>query len=217
MSTPDGTTALDKIFAPHSIAVIGASDAPGKVGTAALANVRGAGFAGPIFPVNPHRQLVQGLPAVASVRDLPQVVDLAIVCTPAATVPALVRECGEAGVGGLIILSAGFREIGAAGRAVDEALRAELARFPRDAPVRPQLPGRRWSRQRKLNASFAASMPLAGRLAFVSQSGALCTAMLDWAADQSIGFSHFISVGNMLDVDLADLLDYLADDGTPTL
>jgi acetyltransferase len=202
---------LETILAPRSVAVIGASAEPAKVGTVALANLLAGGFSGPIFPINPRRDVVQGLKAYPSVADLPQPVDLAIVCTPAATVPDLARQCGESGIGGLVILTAGFREVGAAGRAVDEALRAELQRFPAMRVVGPNclglmVPGS------GLNASFAASMAMPGRLAFISQSGALCTAMLDWAAEQSLGFSHFISVGNMIDVDVADLVDYLAQD-----
>jgi len=202
---------LRKILAPNSIAVIGASDEPSKVGAVTLANLRHAGFAGRIFPVNSRRQTVQGLTAFASVGSLPEPVDLAIICTPAATVPDLVRQCGECGVGGLIILTAGFQEVGSAGRSLDAALRAELRRFPRMRVIGPNCLGVMVP-QSRLNASFAATMPSPGRVAFVSQSGALCTAMLDWASEQSLGFSHFVSVGNMLDVDLADLLDYLAED-----
>ena len=202
---------LDKILAPKSVAVIGASNEPGKVGAIALANLVKAGFAGPIFPVHPRHKSVQGLRAYPSVVELPQEVDLAVICTPAPTVPDLVRQCGAAGVGGLIILTAGFREVGAAGHELDDALRSAVADFPKMRVIGPNCLGVIVP-EAKLNASFAASMPLAGRVAFVSQSGALCTAMLDWAAEQSLGFSHFISVGNMLDVDLADLLDYLAQD-----
>ncbi len=207
------THSLRKIFAPSSVAVIGASDEPGKVGSVTLANLLNAGFAGQVFPVNLRRPSVQGLTAYPSVNDLPGPVDLAIICTPAATVPELVRQCGDSGVGGLIILSAGFQEVGAGGRALEEALRSELARYPQMRAIGPNClgvmaPGAR------LNASFAANMALPGRVAFVSQSGALCTALLDWACEQSLGFSHFISIGNMLDVDLADLLDYLSEDRT---
>ena len=191
--------------------MIGASDAAGKVGSVTLANLLQAKFAGPIFPVNPSHQTVQGLKAYASVRDLPQPVDLAIICTPAPSVPELVRQCGKAGVGGLVILTAGFRETGTAGRAIDEDLRDELRRFPQMRAIGPNCLGVMVP-ESKLNASFAASMAAPGRVAFVSQSGALCTAMLDWACDNSVGFSHFISVGNMLDVDLGDLLDYLSGD-----
>ena len=192
--------------------MIGASSEPKKVGSVTLANLLSAGFAGPIFPINLHHETVQGRRAYTCLNDLPEPADLAIICTPAATVPDLVRQCGESGVGGVIILSAGFQEVGAAGRALEETLRSELSRYPKMRTIGPNclglmVPGAR------LNASFAATMALPGRVAFVSQSGALCTAMLDWACDQSLGFSHFISVGNMLDVGLADLLDYLADDG----
>jgi acetyltransferase len=204
---------LRSLFAPNSIAVIGASSEPGKVGSVTLANLLSAGFTGEVFPVNVHHQTVQGLRAYPSVKDLPQKVDLAIICTPAATTVDLVRQCGSSGVGGLIILSAGFQEVGAAGRALEGALRSELARYRQMRVIGPNCLGVMVP-SAKLNASFAATMALPGRVAFVSQSGALCTAMLDWAGEQSLGFSHFVSVGNMLDVDLADLLDYLAEDGT---
>ncbi len=203
---------LDKIFSPHSIAVIGASSAPGKVGTVTLANLLRGGFPGRIYPVNPGRETVQDLPAYRSVGHLPEKVDLAIVCTPAETVPDLIRQCGESGVGGVIILTAGFREAGPTGRTLDDALSNAVRRFPQMRVIGPNCLGVIVP-ESQLNASFAASMPLSGRVAFVSQSGALCTAMLDWACDRALGFSHFISVGNMLDVDLADLLDYLAEDG----
>jgi acetyltransferase len=207
------TRRLDRIFAPRSIAVIGASSEPGKVGSVTLQNLIRGGFSGPVFPVNPHHETVQGLAAHRSIADVPQKVDLAILCTPAATVPELARQCGEAGVGGLIILTAGFREMGPGGQKMDESLRSALATFPQMRVIGPNCLGVMVP-ESKLNASFAASMPRPGRVAFVSQSGALCTAMLDWADEQSLGFSHFISVGNMLDVDLGDLLDYLAEDGT---
>jgi acetyltransferase len=203
---------LDKIFAPRNIAVIGASNTLGKVGTVTLANLLQGGFAGQIYPVNPNHETVQGLPAYRSVGDLPETVDLAVVCTPAQSVAELVVQCGEMGVGGMVVLTAGFRETGPLGRALDEALSNAVRRFPRMRVIGPNCLGVIVP-QAKLNASFAASMPSPGRVAFVSQSGALCTAMLDWASDRALGFSHFISTGNMLDVDLADLLDYLAQDG----
>jgi acetyltransferase len=202
---------LDRILVPRSVAVIGASAEPNKVGAIALENLKQAGFAGPIYPVNPRRPTVQGLKAYASVAELPEPVDLAVICTPAETVPELVRQCGASGTGGLIILTAGFGEVGASGRTLEAALRGALAQFPGMRAIGPNCLGAIVPKS-KLNASFAASMPAEGRVAFVSQSGALCTAMLDWACEQSLGFSHFISIGNMLDVDLADLIDYLADD-----
>ena len=203
---------LDKIFSPRSIAVIGASNVPHKVGSVTLANLLRGGFTGQIYPVNPGRETVQALPAYRSVTQLPETVDLAIVCTPAETVPDLIIQCGESGVGGVIILTAGFRETGLPGHALDDALSKVVRRFPQMRVIGPNCLGVIVP-DAKLNASFAASMPIAGRVAFVSQSGALCTAMLDWACERALGFSHFISVGNMLDVDLADLLDYLAEDG----
>ncbi len=202
---------LRRIFQPRSVAVIGASEEPGKVGTITLGNLLQCHFAGPIYPVNHHRDSVQGLQAYRSVADLPGPVDLAILCTPAETVPSLVHQCGEAGVSGLIVLSAGFREVGPAGRALEESIRNEARKFKSLRMIGPNclgvmVPGS------NLNASFAAEFPAAGRVAFISQSGALCTAMLDWACEQALGFSHFVSIGNMLDVDMADLLDYFAVD-----
>lgn len=202
---------LRKVFNPRSVAVVGASGEPGKVGAIALENLVRGGFAGAIYPVNHRRETVQGIKAYASVDLLPPGIDLAILCTPAPTVPELVRQCGERGIGGLIILTAGFRETGEPGRALEEAVRDASRRFPAMRIVGPNCLGVIVPRA-NLNASFAASMPVDGRVAFVSQSGALCTAVLDWATEQSLGFSHFVSVGNMLDVGMADLLDYLAED-----
>jgi acetyltransferase len=206
-------TSLARILAPRSVAVVGASSAVRKVGAITLQNLVRSGFEGPIFPVNSQHTVVQDREAYRSVGDLPEPVDLAVICTPAATVPAIVRQCGEAGVGGLIILSAGFRETGASGLAIEELLKQELRRFPQLRAIGPNCLGAIVPAS-KLNASFAASMPVGGRVAFISQSGALCTALLDWACERSIGFSCFLSIGNMLDVDFAELLDYLAEDPT---
>lgn len=202
---------LDKIFRPRSVAVIGASDSPGKVGYTLLKNLIDQGFAGPIYPINPQRETIQGLAAYPSLDKLPQPVDLAVICTPAPTVPKLIRQCGEQGTRGVVIISAGFREVGAAGKELEEHVRLAAADYPGLRIIGPNclgvmVPGS------KLNASFAASSPLPGRLAFLSQSGALCTAVLDWSKSEGIGFSHFLSLGNMLDVGFDDLLDYLAAD-----
>ncbi|MGD9722931.1 MAG: GNAT family N-acetyltransferase [Pirellulales bacterium] len=202
---------LQRVFRPASVAVIGASDSPGKVGTIVLRNVLGAGFEGPVIPINARNSVVQGQPACRAIGDCHQQVDLAIVCTPANTVSEIVRQCGEVRVGGLIILTAGFRESGSSGRAAESTLAEEARRFPDMRIIGPNCLGVIVP-QARLNASFAASMPPAGRLAFVSQSGALCTAILDWACDQALGFSQFVSIGNMLDVDFGDMLDYLAND-----
>lgn len=202
---------LKKIFQPNSIAVVGASDAPQKVGCQVLRNLRGGGFKGELFPVNSKHEQVQGIRAYPSLSELPRKPDLAIVCTPAQTVPALVEECGKLGINGMILLSAGFRETGETGKQLEEEVRKAAARHPGLRLVGPNCLGVMVPAS-GLNASFAATMAAPGRIAFVSQSGALCTAVLDWAQSEGLGFSHFISVGNMLDVGIDDLLDYLAAD-----
>ena len=132
---------LDKIFEPHRIAVIGASDAPTSVGYTVLRNLVGSGFRGVVYPVNPKREAVQGIQAYKDIPSLPHAPDLAVICTPAPTVPALVRQCGEAGTRGIVIISAGFREIGAEGRKLEELVRAGAAEVRRHADPRPELPG----------------------------------------------------------------------------
>lgn len=206
-----GVRNLDKIFKPKRIAVIGANDTPGSVGFSVLRNLIGTGFDGVVYPVNVKRESVQGIHAYSRISALPNVPDLAIVATPAATVPDLIRECGEAGVGGMIILAAGFKEVGAAGRNLEAQLLAASQQFPHLRIIGPNCLGI-IAPHRHLNASFAGSMPRAGNVAFLSQSGALCTSALDWAQEEHIGFSHFVSIGNMLDVSIADLIDYFGDD-----
>ncbi|KAA5543272.1 GNAT family N-acetyltransferase [Roseiconus nitratireducens] len=202
---------LDAIFRPSSVAVVGASDHPLKVGYTVLKNLLEGGFSGKVFPVNLRRKTVQQLEAYPSVTDLPQPVDLVVICTPAATVPDLVAECGKFGVGGLIIVSAGFRETGAAGIALQQRVSDAAKAYPELAIIGPNCLGV-ISPHAHLNASFSGSMPEAGRIAFVSQSGALCTSVLDWARRDRIGFSYFVSIGNMMDVGMADLIDYFHDD-----
>ncbi|HVC94711.1 MAG TPA: bifunctional acetate--CoA ligase family protein/GNAT family N-acetyltransferase [Pirellulales bacterium] len=202
---------LDKIFKPQRIAVVGASEQPGKVGYTVLRNLITADFPGVVYPVNAKRESVQGIQAYPNVAALPRTADLAVICTPAPTVPGVVRQCGEMGTRGAIIISAGFREVGADGRMLEERIRDEAAKFDGLRIIGPNClgiiaPGRR------LNASFAAATPPAGRIAFVSQSGALCTSVLDWALDEGIGFSYFVSIGNMLDVGVGDLVDYFGAD-----
>lgn len=192
---------------------MGASAKPASVGRTVLENLQQGGFPGKIYPVNPKHDSVLELPAHRSVAELPEPPDLAIIATPAATVPSVVRQCGEKGVPGLIILSAGFGEVGRTGQAVEAELAAEAAKFPDMRIVGPNclgvlVPGSR------LNASFAASMPQLGRVAFISQSGALCTSILDWSLSENIGFSYFVSIGNALNVKVGDLIDYFAEDPT---
>ncbi len=202
---------LDKIFKPERVAVIGASDNPASVGYTVFRNLVGSGYSGVVYPVNPKRESVQGIHAYPSVESLPRAPDLAVICTPANTVAGLVGECGNAGIKGIIINSAGFKEAGDEGRALEEKVKAEAAAFPGTRIVGPNCLGIIVPSLR-LNASFAGSMPQAGHVAFISQSGALCTSVLDWALERDIGFSFFVSIGNMLDVDFGDLIDYFAED-----
>ncbi len=202
---------LNAIFRPCSVAVIGASNSASSVGGTVWRNVAGSGFIGDVFPINPKHDSVQGVRAFVSIKHVPQAIDLAVICVPAPSVPTVVRECGEAGVRGAIIISAGFREVGAAGRELEEAVQREASRFHDLRLIGPNclgviVPGLR------LSASFAAGLPQPGRVALLSQSGALCTAILDWAIEQQIGFSAFVSAGNMIDVSMADLINHFAAD-----
>lgn len=202
---------LDKIFHPQRIAVIGASSTPGAVGSVVFRNLISSGAETTIYPVNHKRESVQGIAAYPSIAEVPNQPDLAIICTPNCTVPALIQQCGEAGVRGVIVLSAGFREIGAEGRALERDVQQALRSFDGMRMIGPNCLGVIVPHV-LMNASFAAAMPPTGRVAFVSQSGALCTSVLDWAIQRKIGFSHFISVGNALDVGISDLIEYLIDD-----
>lgn len=205
---------LDYLFAPTSVAVIGASERPHSVGATVLRNMVEGGFKGQIYPVNPKYQALAGLTAYARVRDLPQVPQLAIICTPPATVPGLVRELGEAGTRAAIVLTAGlgasFDGAGTQARSIKQAMldaaRPYVLRLLGPNCVGMLVPGI------GLNASFAHTSARPGKLAFVSQSGALVTGVLDWANSRGIGFSKFISLGEGADVDFGDLLDYLAND-----
>ncbi len=203
---------LDKIFNPKRVAVIGASNTPGSVGHTVLHNLVTGGFAGVVYPVNPKHESVQGILAYPKVAALPHAPDLAIICIPAADVPAQVEACGKAGTRGIVILSAGFREVGKEGLKLEKQIQKIAKRFAGMRIVGPNSLGVIVPRI-GLNASFAASMPKPGHLAFVSQSGALCTSVLDWAAQHNVGFSYFVSIGNMLDVSFAQLIDYAAEMG----
>lgn len=205
------TRNLKYFFAPHRIAVIGASDDLSKVGGTVLRNLILGGFRGVVYPVNPRRESVQGMPCFPNIARLPHPPDLAVIATPASTVPTLIDELGTAGTRAVLVLSAGFREAGAPGQELEAAVRAAAARYDGLRILGPNCLGLMVP-SKCLNASFAAAMPRPGRVAFLSQSGALCTSVLDWALEANLGFSHFVSVGNMLDVDMADLIDYLAAD-----
>ena len=203
---------LEKLFAPQRIAVVGAGAERSGVGHIVLRNLVEGAFDGVVYPVNPGRESVHGIQAYASVRETPARPDLAVVCTPAATVPDVARACGEAGVGAMAVLSAGFRETGDRGLALERQVADEVARFDGLRLLGPNCLGLIVPRL-ALNASFAGSMPAAGHVAFISQSGALASSVIDWASEEGIGFSLVVSLGNMLDVDLGDLIDYIALDG----
>jgi acetyltransferase len=205
-----GGSPLDAIFAPRSVAVIGASERPGSVGRTVLWNLVSNPFGGTVFPVNEKRPSVLGIKAYTSIWAVPDHVDLAVIATPAATVPGVVDQCVEAGVRGAIILSAGFRETGVEGADLERQV-LEAARRGRMRIVGPNCLGVLCPRT-GLNASFAAGMARPGHVALLSQSGALCTAILDWSLRASVGFSAFVSVGSMLDVGWGDLIDHLGDD-----
>jgi len=194
------------MFAPESVAVIGATEDPGSVGRALVENLKS--YDRPVYPVNPKRNNVLGLPAFPTIGAVPEHVDLAIIATPAATVPDLVRECAEAGVTGAMIISAGFKESGSLGAGLEEAI---VARRGRMRIVGPNCLGVMVPRL-GLNATFAPCLAKDGHLAFVSQSGALCSSVLDWSIRERVGFSGFFSVGSMVDVNWGDLIYHLADD-----
>ena len=195
---------LDRLLAPKAIAVIGASNRAGSVGATVWRNLRAGGFAGPIFAVNPRHATLDGDRAYAQIGELPQVADLAVIATPAATVPGLIGELGQAGTRAAIVMTAGLDA--PAKQAMLDAARPHLLRV-----LGPNCLGL-LSPHLGLNASFAHAAALPGDVAFVSQSGALVTAVLDWAKSRRIGFSHMVSLGEHADVDFGDLLDYLASD-----
>ena len=195
---------LDAFFAPASVAVVGASRDPAKVGGSVLANLRSAGFEGRIVAVNAHAEIVHGLPAAPSITDVDGPIDLAVLAIRAPEVLPALQACVAKGVPGAVVISAGFRESGPAGREREEALRAWLA----GQPIRvlgPNCLG--WIRPtRKLNVTFAPGVPLPGPIAFVSHSGALAVAILDWSRERRMGFSLFASLGNQADLTETDLL-----------
>ena len=199
---------LDSIFSPKTVAVIGATENPGSVGGAVMKNL--ASFKGRVIPINPKRPQVFGIPAFPSISAVGEPIDLAVIATPATTVPGIIKQCAEAGIPGAIIISAGFKEIGAAGVELERQV-LEEARKGGMRIIGPNCLGV-MNPHSGLNATFAASMAHPGSVAFVSQSGALCTAILDWSLHEHVGFSAFVSVGSMLDVGWGDLIYHLGND-----
>jgi acetyltransferase len=202
---------LEALFQPRSVALIGASDRPNSVGAVVLRNLKAGGFKGPVWPVNPNHARIGGEQAWPSVASLPDPPDLAVICTAAARVPAIVAELSRRGTHAAIVMSAGMRQAKEEGAgtwesAMLDAARPHLLRIAGPNCLGILVPGI------GLNASFAPGNALPGKIAFVTQSGALATAMLDWANGRGIGFSHFISLGDVADVDFGDVLDYLGSD-----
>ncbi|MCO6478087.1 MAG: bifunctional acetate--CoA ligase family protein/GNAT family N-acetyltransferase [Phaeodactylibacter sp.] len=201
---------LDKIFRPATIAVIGASNERNTVGYALVNNLVGKGYNGTVYPVNLNEHSIQGVRCYHHVGEIEDEVDLALIATPAGSVASVVRECGQAGVGGVVVISAGFSEAGQEGLALSE----EVMRYARRYQMRVVGPNCLGfiNPSLNLNATFANQMALPGKIAFISQSGALCTAILDWARKQKVGFSHFVSIGDMIDIGFHDLIDYFGND-----
>ncbi|WP_303907959.1 bifunctional acetate--CoA ligase family protein/GNAT family N-acetyltransferase [Thiohalomonas denitrificans] len=201
---------LKQLFEPESVAIFGASDRPDSVGALVFQNMLESGFKGPVFPINPKHEKVRGQKAYASIDEVRQPVDLAVIATPAPTVPGIIEACGVHGVRRAVILSAGFREVGPQGRKIEQAVLENARRYgirflgPNCLGVmKPGL---------GVNATFNKGGAKEGRLGLVSQSGALCTAILDWAAANDVGFSTVISTGISADLDFGEILDYLVVD-----
>jgi acetyltransferase len=205
-----GKQPLDVFFSPKTVAVIGATENPGSVGRTLLWNLVTHPFGGTVYPVNPKRPSVLGIKAYKSVSDIPEDIDLAVVVTPPPSIPGIIKECGENGVRGAIVISAGFKEIGAEGAALEQKLLQE-ARAANIRIIGPNCLGV-MSPLSGLNATFATTIARPGSVGFISQSGALCTAVLDWSLKELVGFSAFVSVGSMVDVGWGDLIYYLGND-----
>lgn len=199
---------LDKIFYPTTIAAIGASNREGSIGCLLMQNLCSGSFKGKIYPVNPKYNQIQGYLAYRSIRDIQDQIDLAIIATPARTVPKIVRQCGRSGIRGIVILSSGFKE-------GDKHLWADIRKSVKKYGLRIIGPDSLGFIHPGigLNATFSPQTPLPGKIAFISQSGALCHAILDWSGERNFGFSHFVSVGAMIDTGYHDLIDYFGADG----
>ena len=201
---------LDAIFAPKSVAVVGATERAGSVGRTILWNLISTPFGGTVYPVNPSRPSILGIKAYPSIKQLPEVPDLAVVVTPAGSIPGVISECADIGVKGAIVISAGFKETGPKGVELERQL-LEQARRGNMRIIGPNCLGV-MNPTTGVNATFASAMARPGNIGFISQSGALCTAVLDWSFRENVGFSNFVSIGSMLDVGWGDLIYYLGDD-----
>jgi acetyltransferase len=200
------TRNLEAVFRPRSVAIIGASERAGSVGSVVLRNVVDGGFAGEIFPVNPKYRTLRGLTCYAAVRDLPSAPDLAVIATPPATIPELIASLADRGCRGAVILTAGLGTADNLRQRMLDAARPSLLRILGPNSIGLLCP------HVSLNASFAHIAPQAGRLGLISQSGAIVSSVVDWAAAQRIGFSQIMSLGDMADVDVGDCINWLAAD-----
>jgi len=201
---------LDVFFAPRTVAVVGATENPGSVRRTIFWNLVTSPFGGMVFPVNPKRPSVLGVKAYPSIMEIPEEVDLAVIVTPPPSVPGIIRECGQNGVRGAIVISAGFKEVGPEGAALERQV-LEYARAAKVRVIGPNCLGV-MAPLTGLNATFATAIARPGSVGFISQSGALCTAVLDWSLKEMVGFSAFISVGSMVDVGWGDLIYHLGND-----
>lgn len=201
---------LTPLFEPSSVAIIGASTRPGAIGAVLIENMLAAGYRGALYAVNPRRSSIQGVPCFPGIDKVPQRIDLAVIATPPQSVPQLIADCGSAGVRAAVVITAGFSETGAEGARLERDL-LEHARRHRVRLIGPNCLGI-MRPALGLNATFARGSALPGSLGLVSQSGALCTAMLDWATPNKIGFSSVVSLGGSRDVDFGEIIDYLVND-----
>jgi acetyltransferase len=201
---------LDVFFSPKTVAVVGATENQGSVGRTLLWNLVTSPFGGTVYPVNPKRPSVLGVKAYPSVSAIPEEVDLAVIVTPPPSIPGIIRECGENGVRGAIVISAGFKEVGPEGAALEQKL-LEEAQAANIRVIGPNCLGV-MSPLSGMNATFATTVARPGSVGFISQSGALCTAVLDWSLKEMVGFSAFVSVGSMVDVGWGDLIYHLGND-----
>jgi acetyltransferase len=205
-----GIQPLDVFFSPKTVAVVGATENVNSVGRTVLWNLVTSPFGGTVYPVNPKRPSVLGVKAYKTISDIPEQVDLAVIVTPPPSIPGIIRECGENGVQGAVVISAGFKEIGPEGAELERQLLQE-AQAAHIRVVGPNCLGV-MSPLSGLNATFATTIARPGSVGFISQSGALCTAVLDWSLKEMVGFSAFVSVGSMVDVGWGDLIYYLGND-----
>ena len=204
------TKNIEKIFNPESIVLVGVSEKERSVGYGLFKNLLDAGFQGKVYGVNPKISNLHGQKIYNSVKEIEDKIDLAVIAVPMNIVPSVIRECAQKGIMGAIIISAGGKEVGEAGREMEKEIVREAGRVGMRVIgpnclgiVMPHL---------GVNASFTAAVPPKGHMAFISQSGELCTAIMDWAGREKVGFSHVASIGDMADVDFGDIIDYLGDD-----